>query len=437
MIRLSLRPWQRAAPFVRSPGSVPRKANVVVIGAGLAGLCTALFLHERGHDVVVLDKGPLGGEQSRRAFGWVYANGWHPEKLELALRSRALWAGFSERLGRDVGFRQSGNLTIVDSAADLEAQEHWLNEARQAAPGIDAQIIEGRALETLVPDASRSWRAGVWQPGDGTIEPEWTMAQLVQGIETLGVRMVSSCAVQKIERAGGAVSGVLTEKGPIDARTVVVAGGVWTTKLVRALGVSLPQLGIASSMQVLSAGQGPLAGAGFGPDFVWRRQNDGRYAVGTLSHTAFVTPDTLRFIRDFLPSLKETRDMMEIGLGADFWTRLDPLRQRDLCGRVDVKALDESRAALGRAFPDLARARREDQWAGIIDAVPDSTPTVGPVPNVSGLAVITGFSGNGLSNAPAAAEMLAEIIDGATPTCDPRIYRPERFATSEPFVFRH
>ncbi|MEK1928152.1 MAG: FAD-dependent oxidoreductase, partial [Rhizobium giardinii] len=50
---------------------LPKKAGVVVIGGGIIGTSTALFLAERGIDVVLCEKGALGGEQSSRNWGWV------------------------------------------------------------------------------------------------------------------------------------------------------------------------------------------------------------------------------------------------------------------------------------------------------------------------------------------------------------------------------
>ena len=78
----------RAEP-VATEERPPAEADVVVIGAGVAGLATALYLNEHGMKVLVLEKGVVAGEQSSRAFGWIYSNGWHPEKLELAKRCGA------------------------------------------------------------------------------------------------------------------------------------------------------------------------------------------------------------------------------------------------------------------------------------------------------------------------------------------------------------
>jgi len=58
-------------------------------------------------------------------------------------------------------------------------------------------------------------------------------------------------------------------------------------------------------------------------------------------------------------------------------------------------------------------------------------------PDVPGLFLITGFSGNGLTTAPASGQMIAEMIAGEQTTCDPSIYRFNRFTDGSEFVFRH
>ena len=103
--------------------------SVAIIGAGIAGISTALFLNEKGFDTVLLEKGAVAGEQSSRAFGWIYSNGWHLQKLELTNQSKTLWQGFAERFSEDIGFRQSGNFTLIDSDAEVEMHRAWLKDA--------------------------------------------------------------------------------------------------------------------------------------------------------------------------------------------------------------------------------------------------------------------------------------------------------------------
>lgn len=424
------------------------EADVVVIGAGVAGLATALYLNERGMKVTVLEKGVVAGEQSSRAFGWVYSNGWHPEKLELVNQSKRLWAGYAERFGADIGFRQTGNVSLICSEEEMEMHKAWLKEAAQVASSMTSRIVTGDELGRLLPGAATRYLGALYQDSDGTIEPKYTISRMARGVQLEGVSIVAPCAARRIDLAGGKVAGVHTEQGYIKCTRVVIAAGAWSALMARQLGLRLPQLGICTSMQTLSFSDGPQ-GAGYGPDFTWRRHADGQYSLGALRHVSPVTLDSLRFLRDFLPALGQTRGMLKLRFGGDFWESIHQRRNRSaeevsvfeqvrvLAGRVDPRENDWIRMNACRAFPTLSGARVEESWAGIIDATPDSTPVISDVAEIRGLFLITGFSGNGLSVAPAAGQLIAAMIAGELLPFDPTIYRFSRFTDGSRFVFRH
>jgi glycine/D-amino acid oxidase-like deaminating enzyme len=80
-------------------GALPSKVDVVVIGGGIVGVCTALTLAERGVSVALCEKGLIGAEQSGRNWGWVRQMGRDPAELPLAIESLTLWKGMNERIG--------------------------------------------------------------------------------------------------------------------------------------------------------------------------------------------------------------------------------------------------------------------------------------------------------------------------------------------------
>lgn len=429
---------------------LPSEADVVVIGAGVAGISTALFLNERGLKTVVLEKGLVAGEQSGRAFGWIYSNGWDHGKLELTNRSKEIWAGFSSRFGEDVGFRQTGNFNLLGSEDDAAYYEEWLKEALQAHPKMDAKLVRGAELDALIPGASQKFVAGLWQASDGTAEPQWSVPKIAMGAKREGVIIVGPCAARTVEREAGKISGVHTEKGFIRCKQVVVAGGSWTSMFARNLGVKLPQLSIASSMMRVSHIDGYLPGAGYGPDFTWRQAANGDTHIGVNGNAAPIMKDSFRFLMDFIPALKATPPgMIKVAPSRDFfddfalpssWGPSDvtPFEMaRMLSGRTDDDELATCLANLRRAFPQYEKAVVKETWAGIIDATPDSTQVISSIPDNDGLFVITGFSGNGLTTGPASGELLAQIMTGEKTTCDPSIYRFNRFTDGSEFVFRH
>ncbi|HUF46112.1 MAG TPA: FAD-dependent oxidoreductase, partial [Aestuariivirgaceae bacterium] len=82
----------RPDPVV-SDETIPERADVVVIGGGIVGACTALELSERGIDVVLCEKGDIGAEQSSRNWGWCRQMGRDPREIPLAIEALHLWRG--------------------------------------------------------------------------------------------------------------------------------------------------------------------------------------------------------------------------------------------------------------------------------------------------------------------------------------------------------
>jgi glycine/D-amino acid oxidase-like deaminating enzyme len=79
------------------------------------------------------------------------------------------------------------------------------------------------------------------------------------------------------------------------------------------------------------------------------------------------------------------------------------------------------------AWPVFEQARIAQAWAGTIDVTPDSNPVIGPVAQIPGLTVATGFSGHGFGTSPAAGHLAADLVSGHAPIIDPSPYRFDRF----------
>ena len=97
---------------VQSDLRLPSHAGVVIIGGGIIGVSTALFLAEKGHAVVLCEKGRIGGEQSSRNWGWCHTVGRNAGEILLAMESLHLWRGMNERINGDTGFRQPGIMCL-------------------------------------------------------------------------------------------------------------------------------------------------------------------------------------------------------------------------------------------------------------------------------------------------------------------------------------
>ena len=423
---------------VETDEAVPLNADVVVIGAGVIGLMSAYFLATRGLSVVVTEKGHIACEQSSRNWGWCRQAMRDPREFDLIREALRLWPTLNELLQGDTGFRTSGIVFGARTEADEEDYRHWIAEAAQA--DIHCELLHGSALDALLPGDTRPPRSGLYCASDGRAEPQWAAPVVAQAARRLGVKVVCRCAARGIETAAGQVASVVTERGTIVTKTVIVAGGAWTRRLLRDLDVELPQLKVRSSV----ARTTPLAG---GPEcalwdgrVAYRKRADGGYTIADGStHVVPLTPDSFRFFGDFTPMLKREWRHLRLHLNERFfteWREAKPVpldrpspyeARRILDPEPDEHFLRGVLAALKQRYPKLSGLGLAQTWAGFIDATPDAIPVISDIEQVKGVVVATGFSGHGFGISPAAGHLAADIASGVKPLVDPYYFRMARF----------
>ena len=411
---------------------MPTTADVVVVGGGIIGVSTAMFLAQQGVSTVVCEKGHFAGEQSSRNWGWVRRMGRDPRELPLIVEALRLWEDMDRLVGSDVGFRRTGILYLCEDDADIAHHENWL--ARAGAFALDSRIIRGDELAAKLPGAARNFHAALHTPSDGRAEPQKAAPAIARAASLAGATLVGNCAVRDIETADGKVTGVVTERGRISCSQVVVAGGVWSTKLLRRLGLRLPQLGVRASVLRTAPVEGGPEGAAWARKFAYRKRMDGGYTIANGTYNCHdLVADSFRYFFDFLPVMRlEWRDLR---LGFAGSAQNAPLRgaqtqfeaTRTLDPTPSLRPLDAAYSALQATFPVFRDVPIVQRWAGMIDATPDAIPVISTVEKHPGLVIATGFSGHGFGIGPAAGRLTADLVTGAKPLVDPHPFRYERF----------
>src|ERR1700682_2263129 len=134
---------------VRSDDAIPARAGVVIVGGGIIGACTALFLAQKGIKSVPCEKGHIAGEQSSRNWGWCRKMGRDPRELPLIIESMRLWQGMNALVDAETGFRQPGIAYLCETADELALHEQWLEPARPYQ--LDTRLIGGAEVARLMP----------------------------------------------------------------------------------------------------------------------------------------------------------------------------------------------------------------------------------------------------------------------------------------------
>ena len=419
-----------------------RRPDVAVIGGGIAGCATAYYLSARGLKVTLVDKGSLGYEQSTRNWGWVHQQVRYPHLIPLAIRSVSIWKGLEEELGTALEWRQGGNLSLAFDDADVAEFEDIAADARDA--GLDALMLTQAETAAALPGAASGFIGSLHVPSDGQASPQLVTAAFGRAAREHGATLIENCAASAIETAGGRVVSVETEQGEIRADTVVVAGGAWTARLLRKLGLRLPQRAVRATVVRTKPLPFQTAMTVWGDRFTFRQDIEGRFVLaGGASSVYDIDLDALRDIRQFAPMAWRNRHWVKVRAGSRLFREVLSLvpgtgERREFWQRrrtVDPPPLKEvARHTVGQlraTFPSLPRIGVESTWAGYIDSTPDQAPVIGPAPGIDGLHILTGLSGHGFALGPAAAEMQAGMVMDKRASVDTRAFRFARFAEKD------
>ena len=196
--------------------------EVAIVGGGVAGCATALYLARREVPVVLLEKGDAGAQASGVNFGGVRQQGRHLAELPLARRARAIWPRLGEIVGDDCEFAATGHLKLAHGDADLAELADYARAAREH--GLDLEVFDGGEARRRFPWLSEAIAAGA------DIRENTEAAAFAHDGERFHLRT--------------------TDGGELHARQLVNTAGAWGGKLAKAFGETVPLESIAPQMVV-------------------------------------------------------------------------------------------------------------------------------------------------------------------------------------------
>ncbi|MET1416622.1 FAD-binding oxidoreductase [Roseibium sp. HPY-6] len=417
----------------------PKEADVVVIGAGIVGVCAAYFLARRGLKVALAEKGRVGGEQSSRNWGWCRQQNRDARELPMATKSLALWDQLSKEVGPEIGFKRCGLLYLSNNETELTTWARWRDFA--AEHGVTTHVLTADEASERGQATRKTWKGGVFSPSDGIADPANAAPAIAKAIEGLGSKVLQNCAVRGLELEAGRVSAVVTEHGVIRTNCVVMAGGAWASSFCRQLGIRFPQSSVRSSILSVSHADG-LPDALHTAEVSLTARGDSGHTLA-ISGKAKVDPtlQMMRFGSSFIPMFLKRRGSLVLGglqgirSGHETLARwpLDketPMeRMRILDPTPDRSQIHATLARGKELIPALKHSQLTAAWAGYIDSTPDGVPAIGET-DIPGFLLAAGFSGHGFGIGPGAGHLVADLITGMDPIVDPLPYHPSRFARS-------
>jgi sarcosine oxidase, subunit beta len=366
--------------------------DVIIVGAGLFGAFTGLFLTRFGKRVALVERGLVGAQSSGANFGGLRLQGRSPEQYPLSLLAQEHWEKFDSLVGEDCEYDRNGMVYFAHSEPGKERLLKYAAQSR--ASGLEIEIFEGHAV-----NARFNWLSGrdllaSYSPRCAVANPRLTTPAVVRAMLRAGGRLFEESEVLAIERHNGLFTVTTGSLPPMMAPVLVNAAGGWAGAISEGFGETVP---------LFSAGP-----------------------------PQFVTEPLPYALRPSVYAIEGDLILRQIPRG-NFIFAGYPRTLANEDGRHTFvpphKTLNGMRA-VSRHMPGFRNAEIIRVWSGVEGYLPDMLPVIGASDTTDGLFHAFGGSGGGFQIAPALGECLARQIVGHPVPIDLSDYSINRFSSS-------
>ena len=360
--------------------------DVAVIGAGIMGASTALFLARGGMRVALLDRGGVCREASGVNAGTLTMNMTRAALIPYALEGWRMWTSWQDWLGSDPGVTATDGLSLAftDDEAELLTQR----ASARRAMGADIRLLDGQQARAVEPGLCEAVQLAAHCPIDGHVTANLTGLVYRRALVQAGVVLFENTPVQALQQEHGQfVVNASAASRAVAAARVVLAGGVWLEDMLRWLGLSLP--------------------------------------ISTLANQLVVTERlrpvmrTVLSVANGLLSLKQFANGTVL-IGGGWQGQAD--RDTGETAVIPENVLGNARLAC-YVIPALTETRIVRTWVGFEAETADAMPVVGQVPGIDN-AFIIGSVHSGYTSGPYIGRLLAQRILGEEPEMP--LFDPQR-----------
>jgi len=353
--------------------------DCIVVGGGVIGLLTARQLFLQGVDVLLIEKGSLGGESSWAGGGIIsplYPWRYDAAVNVLAERSKKQYPDLVNKLfeetGKDCELINSGIFTVVEKRQEIfDWAKQWSVNANFISDVDSIHAIESRV--------GRVVNQGIWMPDVMQVRNPKLVDALKASSDYLSIKFKEHTEVEEIVIKNNKVCGVRTKQETITADKVIIASGAWSAQF------SVTQ----DSVDVV-----PVKG-----QMIMYKGEPNHVKRIILSEGHYIIPR------------KDGRVLAG-----------STLEKIGFDKSTSKQALEELHQSAVELIPSLSEMKVERQWAGLRPGTEKGIPYICKHDVIENLYVHAGHFRNGIVLGVASAELMTDIVLERTPWCDVRPY---------------
>lgn len=380
---------------------MPDITDIVIIGGGINGVCTAFYLAQQSSNVTLVEKSFIAGGPTGLSSAIVRQHYSNQVTARMALDSLKVWQNFSEITGAEPVFTRE-NFMIGVRPEDIEGLK--ANIRMQQSAGINTKFVTIQEMLAIDPNiVLDGLGGGAFEPDSGYCDPAAASVGFAEAASRLGAEIKVGTIVTGFLLDHGKISGVETDQGKIFAEKVAIVAGPWSRDLLNKVGLNA-EIKTARVKVVLYKRPPELPHHGIWADFI--SQIYLRPETGSLMMVGSISPE------------EETVDQVA---NPDHYNE-----------KVELEIISSFAERAAMRYPAMQRSHVHSSYSSLYDITPDWHHIMDAVPGVDGLYLCAGTSGHGFKLGPAVGKMMAKLIlEGKQKQDDVNLFSFDRFQTGK------